>query len=210
MEDLEIFKGIDIDSISAMLKCFNATKKEFKRDYTITSNLINTELIGIIIEGTANIVKYDLNGNRTIIEKLERNGVFGKVFSYIDGSMQVVATSKCSVLFIEYSCIINRCKKNCPHHAKLTDNVLNLLSDKIVLLNDRLEVLSKRSTRDKLLTYFNLLTKNKPRKSFVLPFTYTELADYLSIDRSAMMRELKNMKDEGFITTNGRKITLSD
>lgn len=210
MDDLLVFKGIDSNNIETMLKCFGAVKKEFKRDYTITSNLLNTELVGIIVDGTANILKYDLNGNRTIMEKLEKNSVFGKVFSYTDGSMQVVATSKCTVLFIEYSCIINRCKKNCPHHAILTDNVLNLLSEKIIFLNDRLEVLSKRSTRDKLLTYFNLLSKKKQRKVVTLPFTYTELADYLSIDRSAMMREIKNMKDEGFISTNGRKITLSE
>ena len=210
MDDLLVFKGIDNNNIETMLKCFGAVKKEFKRDYTITSNLLNTELVGIIVDGTANILKYDLNGNRTIMEKLEKNSVFGKVFSYTDGSMQVVATSKCTVLFIEYSCIINRCKKNCPHHAILTDNVLNLLSEKIIFLNDRLEVLSKRSTRDKLLTYFNLLSKKKQRKVVTLPFTYTELADYLSIDRSAMMREIKNMKDEGFISTNGRKITLSE
>lgn len=210
MDDLLVFKGIDSSNIETMLKCFGAVKKEFKRDYTITSNLLNTELVGIIVDGTANILKYDLNGNRTIMEKLEKNSVFGKVFSYTDGSMQVVATSKCTVLFIEYSCIINRCKKNCPHHAILTDNVLNLLSEKIIFLNDRLEILSKRSTRDKLLTYFNLLSKKKQRKVVTLPFTYTELADYLSIDRSAMMREIKNMKDEGFISTNGRKITLSE
>ncbi len=105
---------------------------------------------------------------------------------------------------------MNRCKKNCLCHNMLIDNVFTLLYQKIVDLNERLEVLSKRSTRDKLLTYLNLVSKKKGRKSFYLPLTYTELADYLSVDRSAMMREIKNLKDEGFIYSNGKKLTIKE
>ena len=82
------------------------------------------------------------------------------------------------------------------------------MSKKIIELNGRLEVLSKRTIREKLLGYFNLMVKGKMNRYFYLPFSYTELADYLAIDRSAMMREIKNLKDEGFIKTNGHKITL--
>lgn len=209
MDDLTIFNGIEICNIEAITRCFNAQKMVFKKDRTIASNVMNINLVGVILSGTANMIRYDYNGNRTIIEKLERDSVFGKVFSYLGSDISVVATSTCEVLFFDYDHIINRCKKNCPHHAKLTDNVLNLLSKKIVDLNNRLEVLSKRSTRDKLMSYFNLLTKNTIKRSFTLPFSYTELADYLSVDRSAMMREIKNLKDDGFISTNGKKITLN-
>ena len=87
--------------------------------------------------------------------------------------------------------------------------MLKLLSQKIVELNERVEILSKRSIRDKLLSYFELLASSNPKRSFLLPFTYTDLADYLSVDRSAMMRELKNLKEEGFIQTNGKKITIT-
>ena len=86
--------------------------------------------------------------------------------------------------------------------------MLKLLSNKIVELNERVEILSKRSIRDKLLSYFELLASDNPKRSFTLPFTYTDLADYLSVDRSAMMREIKNLKDEGFLKTNARKITI--
>ena len=77
-------------------------------------------------------------------------------------------------------------------------------------LNERVEVLSKRSIREKLLSYLNIVSKKKGKKSFYLPLTYTELADYLSIDRSAMMREIKNLKDEGFIYSNGKKLTIKE
>ena len=209
MDELTIFKNISLMDIECMLKCFGAKKLVYKKERTIISNIINTKTVGVILNGTANMVRYDYNGNRTIIEKLERDSVFGEVFSYLGNDISVIATSDCEVLFIDYQHIINRCKKNCPRHTMLTDNVLQLLSKKIIQLNGRLEVLSKRTIRDKLLSYFNLLVKGKATRSFHLPFTYTELADYLSVDRSAMMREIKNLKEEGFIVTNGRKIILN-
>ncbi len=208
MEVKSIFEGITDEDVAKMLKCFEARKMSFKKDRTIVTNIINVKLIGIILSGTANMVRYDYNGNRTIIEKLETNSVFGEVFSRVGNDISVIATSDCEILFIEYEHLIKRCKKGCIYHTVLTDNVLKLLSRKIVELNERLEILSKRSIRDKLLSYFELLATDNPRRTFVLPFTYTDLADYLSVDRSAMMREIKNLKEDGFITTNGKRITL--
>ncbi len=208
MEVKSIFEGIEEEDIKKMLKCFDAKTRTFKKDRTIVTNIINIKMIGIILEGTANMEKYDYNGNRSIIEKLEKNSVFGEVFSRLGSDISVIATSDCEVLFIEYEHLIKRCKKGCIYHSILTNNVLQLLSKKIVDLNERLEILSKRTIRDKLLSYFELLANNNPKRSFNLPFTYTDLADYLSIDRSAMMREIKNLKEEGFIETNGKKITL--
>lgn len=208
MEVNSIFEGIEEEDIKKMLKCFDAKTRTFKKDRTIVTNIINIKMIGIILEGTANMEKYDYNGNRSIIEKLEKNSVFGEVFSRLGSDISVIATSDCEVLFIEYEYLIKRCKKGCIYHSILTNNVLQLLSKKIVDLNERLEILSKRTIRDKLLSYFELLANNNPKRSFNLPFTYTDLADYLSIDRSAMMREIKNLKEEGFIETNGKKITL--
>lgn len=208
MEVNSIFEGIEEEDIKKMLKCFDAKTRTFKKDRTIVTNIINIKMIGIILEGTANVERYDYNGNRSIIEKLEKNSVFGEVFSRLGSDISVIATSDCEVLFIEYEYLIKRCKKGCIYHSILTNNVLQLLSKKIVDLNERLEILSKRTIRDKLLSYFELLANNNPKRSFNLPFTYTDLADYLSIDRSAMMREIKNLKEEGFIETNGKKITL--
>ena len=210
MEELSIFKDIEMIDILKMMKCFDAKRITYKRDRTILSNVINSNLIGIIVSGTANLIRYDYNGNRSIIESLERDSVFGKTFSYLDNEVSVVATSDCEVLLFDYTALMNRCKKNCVCHKMLIDNVFDLLSLKIVDLNERVEVLSKRSIRDKLLTYLNLVAKKKGKKSFYLPLTYTELADYLSVDRSAMMREIKNLKDEGFISSNGKKLTINE
>ena len=73
---------------------------------------------------------------------------------------------------------------------------------------ERIEILTKKTIRDKLLEYFNIYRKKHASKIIYLPFSFTDLADFLAVDRSAMTRELKNLKEEGFIETKGRRITL--
>lgn len=209
MNDISMFKNISSDEIEFMLKCFHAIQMTYKKERTIISSIINSNYIGVILSGTANMVRYDYNGNRTILEKLERDSVFGNIFTALGNDISIIATSDCEVLLIEYSHVYEQCRKNCKCHITFTSNVLDLLSKKVIELNERLEVLSNRTIRDKLLSYFALLVKGKSKRTLTLPFTYTELADYLSVDRSAMTRELKNLKDEGFITTNGKRITLN-
>ncbi len=203
MKIKSIFDGIEEKEVDKLLKILDAKKLSFKKDRTIVTNIINVKMIGILLNGTANMERYDYNGNRSIIEKLKENSIFGEVFSRLGSDISVVATSNCEVLFIEYDNLI-KCAKN----SILLNNIFTLLSNKIVDLNIRLEILSKRSIREKLLTYFLILANDKPNRIFTIPFTYTDLADYLSIDRSAMMREIKNLKEEGFIKTNGKQISL--
>jgi len=209
MDKITIFDGIEEKEIKKMLVCFQARKIPYKKDRTILSNISNANLIGILLNGTANLLRYDYNGNRTIIEKLNENSVFGQAFLSLDNSeLSVISTSECEVLFIDYNHIVKRCKKSCPYHSTFIDNMLQLLSNKLKNMNERIEVLTKRTIREKLLEYFSILSKKKVSKSFLLPFSFTDLADYLSIDRSAMMRELKNLKEDGFIESKGKRITL--
>ena len=119
------------------------------------------------------------------------------------GEISIVATNDCKVVLFEYDVLISKVK-----NRTLLCNLYERYNNEILKLNTRIEILSKRTIREKLLTYFFVLTKNKPKVSFVLPYTYTELADYLCVDRSAMMREIKKMKDVGIIETNGKKIKL--
>ena len=210
MNYLSIFNNIEEEDINKMLKCFEAKTRTYKKDSTIVNYIGNTSMIGIILKGKAELIRYDYLGNRTIIEILKENDIFGEVFSnYNIDELSIKATEETTILFIDYYHITKRCKKACPYHSKSVENVLNILSNKIVNSNERIEILAKRSTREKLLAYFEITAKQKLSKSFVIPFTYTDLADYLGVDRSAMQRELKNLKDEGFIKTNGKKITLT-
>ena len=204
MNELSIFKDINPEEINEILKSLGARRITFKKEHIIVSNLVEDDLIGIILSGKANIVNYDYSGNRDIIDTLEYNDVFGKPFSYINGDVSIIAGTDCEILFLDYHELINNSSK----YAIINYNINGLLTNKIYQLYEKIDILSKRTIREKLLSYFNNISKKRGKKTFNLPITYIELADYLSIDRSAMMRELKKLKNEKKITSDGKKITL--
>lgn len=208
MNEIALFNGIENKDVKSMLNCFNATTISYKNGTTIISNLANTGAIGIIYEGSANLIKIDYNGNRTIIEKLERGSIFGEVFLPNSDELSIIATDNCTVISFDYEHITRRCKKSCPYHSKLIDNMIQILADKIVNMNNRIDILTKKTIREKLLEYFKTIEKEKLSKTFKLNLNFTELADYFGVDRSALMREIKNLKNEGFIETKGNRITL--
>ena len=107
-----------------------------------------------------------------------------------------------------YKNLKQKCKSNCKFHQILNENISELILNKVILLNTRIELLAKRSIREKLLGYFNVLSTRNFSTTFLLPYSLTDLADYLSVDRSAMMREIKSLKEDGFIKKTGNKITL--
>lgn len=205
MNELSIFKNISEKELNELLKSLSIRKITIKKDHIIFSNLVENDLIGVIIKGTANIVKYDYFGNRNIVDNLEYDSIFGKPFSYINSDVSIIATSDCEILLLDYSEITN----NYVKYKKINNNINEILTGKINKLYERVEILSKRSIRDKLLCFFDLIAKKRKKKSFILPITYIELADYLSVDRSAMMREIKKLKEDGVISSDGKKIFLN-
>lgn len=190
--------------------CQKNQKKTFIKNEVITTYIKNRNQLCILESGTADLVRYDLNGNRTIVEHFSKNSLFGEVFYTIttNNELLVEAKSNCTVLFFIYDDIFNKCNPNCKFHKMLSENLPQLILNKITDLNMRIELLTKRSTRDKLLGYFSLLSTRTLSKTFELPFSLTDLADYLSVDRSAMMRELKLLKEDGFVEKIGNRIIL--
>ena len=190
--------------------CKNVQKKSFRKNQTITTYIQKRNQVCIIISGEADLVRYDSNGNKSIIEHFTKNDIFGEAFYVIttNNELSVEAKKNCEVLFFIYDNIYQKCKSNCKFHQTLSENFSNLILNKVTNLNTRIEILTKRSIREKLRGYFNILSTRNLNKTFYLPFSLTDLADFLSVDRSAMMRELKSLKDDGFIKKNGNKITL--
>lgn len=192
------------------INCKNVQKKSFRKTQTITTYIQKRNQVCIILNGEADLVRYDLNGNKSIIEHFTKNDIFGEAFYIVttNNELSVEAKKNCEVLFFIYDNIHQKCRINCKFHQTLSENFSNLILNKVMDLNTRVEILSKRSIREKLLTYFNILSTRKLSQTFSLPFSLTDLADYLSVDRSAMMRELKSLKDEGFIEKSGNRLTL--
>lgn len=190
--------------------CTKIQIKKVEKNNTITTYIKNRNQIYILTSGKADLVKYDVDGNKTIIETLNENDIFGEVFFPITSNNElfVVAKENCEVISFTFDDIIKKCSRTCKFHETLKTSLLNLIINKIVTQNIRIELLTKRSIREKLKSYFSSLSNNFSIKTFSIPISYTDLADYLSIDRSAMMRELKALQDDNIILRKGNKITL--
>ncbi len=204
MNNLSIFKNLDEEEINLLLKKLGARKIKLTKDQLIFSKLPDSGFIGVMLYGTASVVKYDYNGNKMVIDNLEYNSILGKPFSNFDGDVSIIASTDCEILFLDYKDLISDSK----NYLTISNNIIEILSSMISKLNERVEILSKRSIREKILCYFGIISKKRKRKTFSLPITYMELANYLSVDRSALMREIKKLKDEKIINTNGNKVTL--
>lgn len=196
-----------IDEFSS--NCSKVQIKEFIKDETITTFLVNRNQFCILLSGSADLVRYDYNGNRLVAERFSKNSIFGEIFYHINTNSEFVveARDKCKVLLFSYDDINKKCKSSCGFHHKLIEFFPQLVISKITDLTSRIELLSRRTTRDKLLGYFNLLSMQYG-KSFTLPFSITDLANYLAVDRSSMSRELATLKKENFIKQDRNKITL--
>ena len=190
--------------------CNKIQIKKFAKDEIVTTYIEKRNQLCIVLSGEVDLIRYDVNGNKTIISHFVTDDVFGEVFypANTNNELFAIARKNSEVLFYTYDSLLTKCRRNCDFHKTLTSSLSELFLNNIVELNLRIELLTKRSTRSKILSYFDILSKGSLRKTFTLPYTYTDLADFLSVDRSAMMREFKLLIDDGFIKKNGSKITL--
>ena len=190
--------------------CISVQKKYFKKNQVITTYIQKRNQICILLRGEADLVRYDFNGSKSIIEHYSANDFFGEAFYIVsvNNELSVEAKKNCEVLFFSYDNLYTKCKDNCEFHKILMDEFSKIMVEKMKSVNTRIEILTKRTTREKLLGYFDILSTRNFSKTFNIPFSLTDLADYLSVDRSAMMREIKCLKDEGIIEKEGNKFTI--
>ena len=190
--------------------CSKVQIRNFQKGEVITNFIQKRNQFCMLISGSADLVRYDVNGNKTIIERISEGNAFGEIFYTVNTNNEffVEAIKKSEVLFFKYDDVKNKWKSNCKFHSVLSENLPEIILNKVIDLNTRIELLTKRSIRDKLIEYFNTLSTRNFNKTISLVMSLTNLADYLSVDRSAMMREIKALKEEGFIKKTGNKITL--
>lgn len=190
--------------------CSKVQKKYYKKGEIITTYIAKRNQFCLLISGEANLIRYDFNGNRTIVEQFSTNDIFGEIFYIVNTNNELFVEAKknCTVMFFSYDYVQKPCNTNCKFHTELIKTLPALFLNEIIELNMRIELLSKRTIREKLLAYFTLVSTRNISKSFAIPFSLTDLADYLSIDRSAMMRELSNLKKDKIIEKSGNRITL--
>ncbi|WP_340147270.1 Crp/Fnr family transcriptional regulator [Ruminiclostridium josui] len=158
--------------------------------------------VGIILSGSAQIVKEDIMGNRNIVSEIGVADMFGEAFACANVSkspVTVLTTTGCTVMYIKFSRIITTCSSACSFHTMLISNMLSLIAQKNIFLNNKIDILSQRSIREKLMAYFSMQIQKSGKNRFRIPFSRDELADFLCINRSALSRELSKMKQENIL-----------
>ena len=179
-------------------------------EVNVLSNANKQEFIGIIEEGKLELTYNDYEGNKTIISNLEKNDIFGSILTNIASEeLTCITKEKTRIAYIEYEKIIENDIIKQDYYFTFIKNLLIILKEQMIEKNERIELLTKKTTRDKLLLYFKLQSIKKGSRTFHLSISFTDLADYLSVDRSAMTREIKYLKEEGFITISKKKVTLN-
>ena len=211
MTDSPLLEGVSPQECQAMRACLGVYEQYFRPGDIVYDLGGGRNMLGVLTDGAAVIERVDGKGERTILEHLEPGGVFGEMMMFrsaVDNSVVVRCAAPCCVSFLRSEAVLRRCEHACTCHSRLVENLFRLVTDKATSLSERVEVLSRRSIREKLLRYFELQAAKNAGGTFSLPFSLSALADYISTDRSAMMRELKKMRQEMLVTVSGRRITL--
>jgi len=203
-----LFTNISEKNQEKILKILEASTLNFKPNCQILTSVKLDNMIGIVLSGYMQIIRTDYNGNRTIIEELTENDVFGTTISSLTNECEIITKEDTKIVIIDFNNILNDVENNLSYYKQFIKNLLEIYSDKINTKNERIEILTKKTIRDKLLEYFKIVSKRNNSKKIYLTMTYIELADYLAVDRSAMTRELKNLSEEGFIKREEKKITV--
>lgn len=204
-----LFENISDKNIEKLKRILKANTVNYKKNVNVLSNVNRDDFIAIIDTGCVQLVFNDYDGNKTILEEIPEGKIFGNLTSSINSEeITCITKEDTQITYIEYNEITNDEIIKTDFYIIFIKNLIKMLSQQVGNKNTRIELLTKRTTRDKLLEYFKWESQEKGNKTFTLPMTFTELANYLSVDRSAMSREISYLKEEGFIKTNGKKITI--
>ncbi len=206
-----LFAGIDENQLLTMLSCLGATVRIYEKNQVILSEGDAAERIGVVLSGAVQIIRIDYYGNRSILTELQPAGMFGESFACADVArmpVDVVATEKSDVLFIDAKRILHVCSSACGFHNQLIYNLMKLVATKNLIFHQKLEIISKRSTREKLMTYLMMQAKQQNSNSFTVLFDRQELADYLEVDRSGLSAELSKLRKEGVLECRKNHFTL--
>ncbi|MFV0518573.1 MAG: Crp/Fnr family transcriptional regulator [Aminipila sp.] len=206
-----LFIGINENEIEPMMNCLLASFKSFKKNEIVYMEGDRADKVGIVAEGGIYIINDDILGNRNIIAEAKKGSLFGEAFACANMErfpVSVVAAMDCSVIFIDYKKVVTTCSHSCTFHQKLLENMLRIIAEKNILLNNKIMHLSKRTTREKVMSYLLFRAGQTGKEHFKIPFNRQEFADYLCVDRSALSAELSRMQNEGIINFNKNEFKL--
>lgn len=206
-----LFAGIDHADLPGLLSCLGAETLAFKKHAPVFSEGDPARYVGIVLTGSVQIVRDDYYGNRTILAHAAPGELIAESFACAGVAalpVSVLAAEDCTVLRIDCARITRSCSNACGFHNRLILNLLQVMADKNLAFHKKLEITSRRTTREKLLAYLLWQAKAQNAASFTIPFDRQALADYLGVERSAMSAELGKLRKDGIIDFDRSRFTL--
>lgn len=202
-----LFNNIEDKNLNGILACLGAEVSGYKKGEIIIAEGNNAKYIGIILFGAAQIEQVDYFGNRNIVANVEVAELFGESFACAGVEsvpMDVVAKEDTEVLLIDCLRITQTCSNACEFHRQMIYNLMKIVATKNLIFHQKIEVVSKRTTREKLMTYLLIQAKKNGSAGFEIPYDRQELADYLGVDRSGLSVEIGRLCKEGVIRSRKR------
>lgn len=200
--DLEIFNGVETENLNALLYCMKSYVRSYKKGEIVHLEEKNEQHVGVVLQGSIHMLKTDVWGNETLLTYMNEGEIFGETFGNNTAAgeyVSFVAASKAEVLFISFQKAIHVCKNRCAFHFRLIENLFDLIGKKNIQLMEKIEVTSRSSLREKILAYLSLQAQKQKSKYIELGLSRTDMAQFLCTNRSAMTRELSQLKEEGII-----------
>ncbi|WOO34854.1 Crp/Fnr family transcriptional regulator [Anaerocolumna sp. AGMB13020] len=210
-EEIPLFEGIRGEDLLSLFECLRAFIKTYEKEEYIVLYNDSVECVGVLLEGTVHMIKEDLRGNKSILAPIEERELFGETFACgadLTSTVAFVATTPVKVLFVHFDKVMHACSRSCIFHHRLIENMISLIARKNALLVEKLDITSKRTIREKITAFLTIQAQKKKSTSFTIALGRLELADYLCTDRSALTRELNNMKRAGLIDFEKNNFTL--
>lgn len=206
-----LFHDITDENLGAMLGCLGAKVMSFNKKETVISEGNPAKYIGIVLSGTVQIVRLDYLGNRSIVTNVEPSELFGESFACAGIKaipVDVIASEDTEILLIDCIRLTQQCSNACDFHRQMIYNLMKVVAIKNLMLHQRIEITSKRSTREKLMTYLLLQAKKYKSNCFEIPYDRQELADYLEVDRSGLSAEISRLRKEGVLKSRRNQFEL--
>ncbi len=196
----ELFEGIPTSDLRAMLACLNPVEKDYKKGEFITHIGDRIDFVGIVLMGEITIAKIDKDGNENVIAQITSGNIFAEVFVCANihiSPVAIIADVNSKILFLDYRKITTTCSSSCTFHQKLIANMLKILAQKSLYLNKKIDIISQKTLRDKILLFLNY--ERNGMKKFHITLNREQLANFLCADRSALSSELSKMQKDGVI-----------
>ncbi len=209
----QLFDNISEDEIKQVLKCAKAQVAEYKDNQIVFQKDDTIKKLGIVVEGQLSLVSHKYNGTRVIVTTLEQNDLFGEALAFSSSRetpYDLVSTGNSKALIIPYSIFFVMCREVCGFHKILINNMLSILSDKIVMLNNKMNILNAETLKGRIAVYLLTLYKKNNSLIFDMPMKRQELADFLNVKRPSLSRELSNMQQDGIIEVYRSTVKITD